>query len=85
MEKIWPFALIFIIGTAVLIYSRWKKKTRYEEPLWRLILGLIAVIILSVMFLTNDNLKPVGRIMAIVLCSTMFVLGTIKIVKKVRP
>ncbi len=80
-----PFAIILILGIGVFLYMRWKKRTGYEEPLWMLIIRFIAVIVLSVMFLlTDNNLGPVGRILAILLCSTMAVLATIQIIKKVK-
>jgi len=80
-----PFAILLILGIVVPLYTRWKNRTEYEEPLWSLIIRVIAVIALAVMLLLNDNnLGPVGRILAILLCSTMAVLTTIKIFKKVK-
>lgn len=85
MEEIMPFVIILILGIGVLLYTRWKKRTGYEGSLWSLIIRGVAVIALSVMLLLNENnLGPVGRIIAILFCSTIAVLVTIQIFKKVK-
>lgn len=84
MDAIWPFLLIIVVFAGMQIYMNKVKKYNSEEPLWRLVIRGVAVIILSCMFYFSANLSPVLKVIAFVLCTTMAISSTIQIVKKVR-
>ena len=45
MESIWPFILIIVVFAGMQIYMNKPKKSDTEEPLWKIILKVSAVII----------------------------------------
>ncbi len=83
MEQFISFTIILIVFIGMSVYMHFKKRTGHEEPLWRLIIRSSAIIVLSAIFLANENLGPVSTTIAIVFISITTIFSTIQIIKKV--
>lgn len=82
MKEIFPFAVVVIVFTALILYTLWIKRTGNAEPVWRLLLRIFAIGSLLAMYLSSNGLSETGRLLALVLCTATIVFTAIQIVKK---